>query len=242
MEGELMVSALVVSAIFTSLSATAAATIAAIATFAISFAASFALTKLMAVKPPALDSASYSQLVQEDVVAQRVIYGRRQVSMVLSFLHEQDGSQTDGEILYMAGMITNHANESISEFYMDEELASALPTLTQSTNPVTGKIKTSGVLRYAFVNGTGVIPEWLLEGAENFTEDMKGGPGCWLAIQIRFNSDYFTSLPTPTMVVEGRNEIYDFRDGTYKYTNNAALVIADFYINYMKVDVSRLMK
>jgi len=42
---------------------------------------------------------------------------------------------------------------------------------------------------------------------------------------------YANGLPTISFVVSGKNDIFDPRDGSHKYTTNAALVIADYLTN-----------
>lgn len=50
----------------------------------------------------------------------------------------------------------------------------------------------------------------------------------YVAIKMSYDSDYFNGLPEISFVVQGKNDIYDPRTGKNGYTNNAALVIADY--------------
>lgn len=51
-------------------------------------------------------------------------------------------------------------------------------------------------------------------------------------VRLRFDATiYSNGIPNISFVVQGKNNIYDPRDGTYKYTANAALCIADYLSN-----------
>ena len=66
-------------------------------------------------------------------------------------------------------------------------------------------------------------PNWAASGSES--------PvllGCaYLYFKCEFNPNLFPSEPERRYTVRGKNNIYDPRDGTYKWTNNWALIVAD---------------
>lgn len=56
--------------------------------------------------------------------------------------------------------------------------------------------------------------------------------GCCAVYQkLEFNTNVFPSDPQSRFTVRGKNNIWDPRDSTFKYTNNAALIIADVLTN-----------
>ena len=51
-------------------------------------------------------------------------------------------------------------------------------------------------------------------------------------IRLRYDEKYFRSgLPQISFLMQGKNDIYDSRNGTHGYTENAALCVADFLSN-----------
>jgi hypothetical protein len=53
----------------------------------------------------------------------------------------------------------------------------------------------------------------------------------YVAIKIESDSSIYSGLPEISFIVRGKNDIYDPRTGTYGYTTNAALCIADYLSN-----------
>ncbi len=211
-------------------SATTAAVIAAGINMAISFAASYLLAK-QATSGGSMSASDYKQTVQQDKVAQRVMYGRRQVSIVMNFAEEQDGTQgiddktgESHELLYLSGMFCNHPVNSFSDVYLDDK-----PLGDYGGNATVNH-----------VNGTGIIPQEWMDETTQYEPTMTGSKGYWAAIKLRHDSTVFSGIPTLKVTVEGKR-VKDFRTGQAVYTNNAALVIADFYINYMNIPESRLL-
>ncbi len=215
---------------FFAVGTTTAAIIAAGINMAISFAASYLLAK-QATSGGTPSASDYKQTLQQDKVAQRVMYGRRQVSIVMNFAEEQDGvqdiSDKDGEsheLLYLSGMFCNHPVNSFGEVHLDDK-----PLSDYGSNATVHHI-----------NGTGIIPPEWLEEATQYEPSMTGSGGYWAAMRLRHDSTVFSGIPTLKVTVEGK-KVKDFRTGQMVYTNNAALVIADFYINYMNIPESRLL-
>ena len=224
-----MATAAIVTAVI-SVGATTAAIIAAGINMAIAFTASYLMVKNAKVggTPSASD---YKQTIQSDKTAQRVIYGRRQLSMVLNYASEQDGLQEisnetgeSHELLYMSGMLCNHPVYSIREVKLDDKEVGEYGDKAEVYH----------------VNGTGIIPSILMEKGNQYESTMTGSNGYWAALKLTHDSTVFSGVPTLKVVIEGKR-VKDFRTGQMVYSNNAALVLADFYINYMKIPESRLM-
>lgn len=53
----------------------------------------------------------------------------------------------------------------------------------------------------------------------------------WVYLKVRYDPANFPNRPETRFVVRGYNNIWDPRDGTYKYTNNLALCLADVLLN-----------
>lgn len=76
---------------------------------------------------------------------------------------------------------------------------------------------------------------YMLENCPSWKEDMIGKGITWLRVSLKFNAEKFPSgIPNIKVEKFGR-EVYDPRTGLTEYSNNAALVILDYYRNYLKV-------
>ncbi|HEM8571155.1 TPA: DUF1983 domain-containing protein, partial [Citrobacter koseri] len=75
----------------------------------------------------------------------------------------------------------------------------------------------------------------------SWKEDMIGKGITWLRVSLKFNAEKFPSgIPNIKVEKLGR-AIYDPRTGQTAYSNNAALVILDYYRNYLKVPDSDIL-
>lgn len=84
-----------------------------------------------------------------------------------------------------------------------------------------------GLVEYWFYSGTdtqtndtnlnAVFPEW--------TDDKHNT--CYIVMKLNYNGDYFQRLPKILIEMEGKI-VYDFRDLTWKFSNNPVLVLYDF--------------
>lgn len=75
----------------------------------------------------------------------------------------------------------------------------------------------------------------MLENCPSWKEDMIGKGITWLRVSLKFNAEKFPAgIPNIKVEKQGR-AIYDPRTGLTGYSNNAALVILDYYRNYLKV-------
>lgn len=61
-----------------------------------------------------------------------------------------------------------------------------------------------------------------------WTSDSKLSGRTYVALKLTYDSTVFSGLPEISFVLRGKNDIYDPRTKTKGYTNNAALVIADY--------------
>ena len=225
-----MVTATAIMSITSITSVGVATAVAMAVNFAIGFAASYLLAKNMG-DGGAPSASDYKQTIQRDKAAQRVLYGERQIGMVMNYAEEQDGKQNIGdksgqsyEKLYLSGMICNHPVESYSDVYLDDK-------------PI-GDYGDRVEIHH--VNGTSVIPSFLLNEATQYDTDMTGDNAYWIALKLTHDRELFSGIPSPLITVKGKR-VKDVRTGAIVYSNNAALVIYDFYVNYMRVPEERLM-
>lgn len=208
-------------------SATAAAVVGAVVVGAITFTASYLMTKkAMGNASSGMDSNEYTQMIKTDKAARRVIYGERMISGVMAYAEEEQGAQDEGEKLLLAIYVCDHPVSEVSKILLNDK---------EST-------EYGGNARYVISNGDNTGSQWMRDnGATQFSEEMQGDGACWMGWSLTFNRTYFTQIPTPKLIVKGKDTVLDYRSDTRGYTNNAALVIADFLVNYMNVKETRII-
>ncbi|EIZ0340370.1 phage tail protein, partial [Salmonella enterica subsp. enterica] len=151
--------------------------------------------------------------------AKTVVYGRSTSAGTLFFSEEQAGEQDDGEMLHLAIALAGHPLSGVQTVWLGDEPISSYPehaffevhTNRQTADP------------------------YMLENCPSWKEDMIGKGITWLRVSLKFNAEKFPAgIPNIKVEKQGR-AIYDPRTGLTGYSNNAALVILDYYRNYLKV-------
>lgn len=144
-----------------------------------------------------------------------VIYGRRRVGGTRVFI-EVSGS--NHEYLHIVIVLAEGPVAAIDNVYLDNVL---------STDP-----KFSGLVTINKHLGTAGDPAdaTLSAAVPKWTSACTLSGVAYLYVQLKYDSNAFSGLPTITADVRGRT-LYDPRDGGTRYGNNPALVIRDYLIN-----------
>ena len=144
-----------------------------------------------------------------------VIYGRRRVGGTRVFI-EVSGSSN--EYLHIVLVLAEGPVASIDNIYIDDVL---------STDP-----KFSGLVTIYPHLGTPSDPAdaALMAAVPKWTSTCTLANLAYLYVQLRYDSNAFSGLPTITADVRGRT-LFDPRDGATRYANNAALVVRDYLTN-----------
>lgn len=183
----------------------------------------------MMTKTPGLnsyrDTAERKQVLRAAASAKTVVYGHSTSAGTLFFSEEQAGEQDDGEMLHLAIALAGHPLSGIQTVWLGDEPISSYP-------------------EHAFfelhTNRQAADP-YMLENCPSWKEDMIGKGITWLRVSLKFNAEKFPSgIPNIKVEKLGR-AIYDPRTGQTAYSNNAALVILDYYRNYLKVPDSDIL-
>lgn len=194
--------------------------------------AAVSIAMAMSVKTPTSKPSQQSlkQLLRSSRPPKSVIYGEVMVSGALIFAEEQTGDTrnddgTYNEWLYMCVGIAAHPIHNVLNTYLNETPITDFGTKAN----------------YQIHSADNVVDSVLLAGAPSWQSDMKGGNTTWMRVAMLFDRDlYANGVPTPKVEVQG-SVVKDLRDDTFKYSNNAALVIADFLVKYMGLTYDRLI-
>lgn len=147
------------------------------------------------------------------------IYGRVMTSGLLAFAEEQPGEQKtdDHEWVHLVVVLAAHAIDAVEEVYLGEdriEVYGQNATWSLHSDPQTA-------------------PAFLLANCPQWKSDMIGKGLSYIRVSLKFDQELFPSgIPNIKALVRGKR-VYDPRDGQTKWTDNAALVIRDFYAGDM---------
>ena len=194
-------------------------------------AASFYLAKSVKAPGAAKSQSEMKQLLRSSRAPKQVVYGRTMISGAMVFAEEQTGDSknddgTYNEWLYMAIAICAHPHHTVHNVFLNE---TNIDDFGDKAN-------------YVIHNNPTAPDQYLVDNAPSWKSDMIGKGSTWLRIGMLFDRELYSSgVPTPKVELSGENRIWDPRDDGERYTNNAALVIADYLIRYRNYDRSRII-
>lgn len=174
-------------------------------------------------KKPSIDSyrdtSERKQVLRAAASAKTVVYGRTTAAGTLFFSEEQPGQQDDGEMLHLAVALAGHSLSSIGTVWLGDEPISSYPEYAS----------------FQLHTNRQTADPFMLSNCPSWKNDMIGKGITWLRVSLKFSAEKFPSgIPNIKVEKFGR-VVYDPRTGLTGYSNNAALVILDYYRNYLKV-------
>lgn len=184
----------------------------------------------MKVPSPSRSQQEVKQLLRSSRSPKSVVYGRTFVSGALLFAEEEQGDTANNEgifeeDLYMAVGICDHPIENIDSVFLNE-------------TPI-GEFGAKA--SYQLHNNDTTVDQVLLDNAPSWRDDMIGRGTTWARLVLTYDRElYANGVPTPRFTVRGKR-VFDPRDGQMKFTSNAALIIFDFFTEYMGVPRDRMI-
>lgn len=164
--------------------------------------------------------------VCSNVVPMPLIYGRCRVGINRVYT----GTSYIGNLaLHIIGNIAQGpiegivAIDGVEQVYLDDNLHT----------------KYKHLVKYEFYTGTPSQTVCGLQGYINEWEDPKRYTA-YIYLRLWFDENVFSGLPNFSVLVDGKNDIYDPRDGSYGFTRNPALIARDFIVHIMGIDESRV--
>ena len=150
------------------------------------------------------------QIIRSSSLPENHIFGKRRSSGLLFFANEQEGDQVDGEWLHMAISHAGHNINSIDAMLINEEDASNYNGFYEVEH---------------FKSGLNSADDFLLDNCPDWESDMVGKGFSWCRVSLKFDQEKFpTGLPNLNWLKEGYS-VYDPRDGSTKFSENAAICI-----------------
>lgn len=218
-------------------------------------AISYGASSLMAPDKPRYNESLAGRLdmALDSHPPRRLVYGECRVSGPLSYIDadQRSASGKKDEMLHYECVLASHEIDSVITLFLNDQ-AATLETTSNEAWPDgdTSPTDANGVSRYR-PSGTDYAEDMMIKihhgdqtAADadavittniNDTDGRKStdiGKGiAYIYATARTNLEVFSQgFPNVSALVRGKNDVYDPRDTTYKYTDNPALCLADWMI------------
>lgn len=215
--------AIIVAAVAIGASAAAAAgIIAASVAMVITVAATVAASLL--IKPAVPSIGAYTsqqerkQTLRSATAPMAFIYGCTVVSGLLFYAEEEKGTSTK-EWVHLGIAIAGHPIDHVGRIWLGDELIGDYGDKAQ----------------FEIHSDRTTVDPFMKANCSSWKDDMIGKGITWARISLKFDADKFPSgIPNIKFEVFGK-KVYDPRNGTTAWSENAALCILDYYRSYLKV-------
>lgn len=165
------------------------------------------------------DSNEIKQMLRSASAPENVVYGKVIKSGLLAFAEEEAGEQDQGEKLNLVLVLASHPIERIGRIWLGEETIDTFGDLAS----------------WELHNGRRDADPYLLANCPSWKADMIGRDIAWLRVTLKYDAEKFPyGLPNVKAEVWGK-KVLDPRTGLVAWSDNAALVILDYYRSYLSV-------
>ncbi len=180
-------------------------------------------TMMLTTKKPSLSdyrsASERSQVLRAAASDKTCVYGRVISSGLLSFAAEQAGEQDEGEWLHLALVLAGHKLSRIGSIWLGDDLIGEF----------------SDLVSYELHADRKTCDPFMLAKCADWKEDMIGQGITWLRLSLKFDPQKFPSGLPNIKVEKFGKEVWDPRDSKWKWSDNVALVILDYYRSWLNV-------
>lgn len=210
---------------------TATATAVAVATAVIATTLSIGLSLGMRAlgigAPSALRGAVGPPTVfRQTITNSFIVYGKRRVGGLMVFFHSVQGS-SGAHFRYFVIAVAGHRCNGVVSWMLNDEIV----TVDNSTHIVTSGTYANNAWLWFYHGYPGQLPpsEFTTETSGKWTNAHAGVGIAKIYAKFKLEGDTVEAgMPNITAIINGKDDIFDPRTGTYGYTNNAALVFYDW--------------
>ncbi|MGG5827687.1 phage tail tip protein J-related protein [Aeromonas salmonicida] len=180
-------------------------------------------TMMLTAKTPSMadyrSASERNQVLRAAASDKTCVYGRVVSSGLLSFAAEQAGEQDEGEWLHLALVIAGHKLSRIGDIWLGDDPISDF----------------SEFVSFELHADRQTCDPFMLAKCADWKEDMIGQGITWLRISLKFDAQKFPSGLPNIKVEKFGKEVWDPRDSKWKWSDNVALIILDYYRSWLKV-------
>ncbi len=165
------------------------------------------------------DTSERKQMLRSPSASETVIVGKTVASGLLFFAEEEPGEQEENEKITLALALAGHPIDKVGKIWLGDDL-----------------IETFGdKASWELHNDRKNADPFMLKNCPSWKEDMIGRGMAWLRVTLTFDQEKFPyGLPNVKCEIWGK-KLFDPRTGKTEWSNNGALVILDYYRDYLKV-------
>ncbi|UPK82598.1 DUF1983 domain-containing protein [Proteus vulgaris] len=165
------------------------------------------------------DTSERKQMLRSPSASETVIVGKTVASGLLFFAEEEPGEQEENEKITLALALSGHPIDRVGKIWFGDDL-----------------IETFGdKASWELHNDRKDADPFMLKNCPSWKEDMIGRGMAWLRVTLTFDQEKFPyGLPNVKCEIWGK-KLFDPRTGKTEWSNNGALVILDYYRDYLKV-------
>ena len=204
------------------------------------YAAANAALSALSPKPQMPDMSGYgafvgeatnrTQMIKQPAQPRRVVYGQIRVSGVLSYISTTNADKT----LHMVISMATHEVESFEQFQIDGVEVTLVNNKVTDTRFRAGSTASGAQvveLRTHTGSDTQAADSFLVQRVPEWTTDHRLRGIAYVYGQLEFDQDAFPQgLPNISCTIKGA-KVFDPRDSSTAFSNNAALCIRDFLTN-----------
>lgn len=159
------------------------------------------------------------QVLRSSVAPCTYIYGVTVTAGLLFFAEEERGDQDEGEWVHLAFAVAGHPVDHIGRIWLGDDAVSAF----------------GSNVSYAVHIDRQTADQYMISRCPSWKSDMIGKGITWVRMSLKFDADLFPAgIPNVKFEVFGK-KVYDPRNGTTAWSDNAALCIRDYYTSYLGV-------
>ncbi|MGE6156181.1 phage tail tip protein J-related protein [Aeromonas media] len=180
-------------------------------------------TMMLTMKKPSLgdyrSASERSQVLRAAASDKSCVYGRVISSGLMSFAAEEAGEQDEGEWLHLALVLAGTKLTRIGDLWLGDDLVGTYGDLVS----------------WELHADRQTCDPYMLEKCADWKEDMIGQGITWLRLSLKFNAEKFPAGLPNIKVEKFGKEVWDPRDNQWKWSDNPALVILDYYRSWLQV-------
>ncbi|MGU5591790.1 phage tail tip protein J-related protein [Aeromonas sanarellii] len=180
-------------------------------------------TMMLTMKKPSLgdyrSASERSQVLRAAASDKSCVYGRVISSGLMSFAAEEAGEQDEGEWLHLALVLAGTKLTRIGDLWLGDDLVGTYGDLVS----------------WELHADRQTCDPYMLEKCADWKEDMIGQGITWLRLSLKFNAEKFPAGLPNIKVEKFGKEVWDPRDNKWKWSDNPALVILDYYRSWLQV-------
>jgi hypothetical protein len=212
--------------------AIAAITFEAVAAFVIKAVVAVTLMRVFSKPPkqPNLASAARDQQItsRDPVAPWRVVFGSTRTGGVLVFQHATEEEGAANRYLHNVIELVQHEVEAINGIYFEDELV-PLDGNGDATGRFAGYVH---VEKFLGATDQAACATLMAHAPDKWTADHRGRGRAYIYVRLKKNPDLFPNgVPNIRADIDGYNQVYDPRDASTSWSDNALLCTAAYLTN-----------